>query len=360
MRAVLLAGGLALVLSLSGTPLAIRIFTRRGYGQPIREDGPSTHKVKHGTPTMGGVVVILGTLLAYALTKAVTAKVPTASAVLVLALMAGLGLVGFLDDYLKVFRQRNLGLRARAKAVGQWGCGLAFAILALFFPSDGAHSYHPASEYLSFARDTSLYLGPILFVIWAVGLVIGSSNGVNLTDGADGLATGACLLVFSSYVFIGVWQDGGSCERPGALPTGPHACYAVRDPMDLAIVAAAVVGACAGFLWFNTAPAQIFLGDTGALALGGGLAGLAICTGTELLLAVLGGLFVITTLSVVLQVASYRYRDGKRIFKIAPLHHHFEMIGWPETTVVVRFWLLCGMFVGIGLALFYAGWVSGA
>jgi phospho-N-acetylmuramoyl-pentapeptide-transferase len=356
-RAVLLAGGVGLMVALIGTPLAIRFFTLRGYGQPIRDDGLSAHQAKRGTPTMGGMVIVLGTLLAYAVTKAVQGKAPTASAVLVLGLMVGLGVVGFVDDYLKVFRQRSLGLRARAKTIGQWGVAAVFAILALFFPNKGPYGYRPASEYLSFARDTSLYLGPVLFFVWAVLLIIGASNGVNLTDGADGLATGSCLLVFSSYVFIGVWEDGASCVRHTAQGT-PQGCYAVRDPMDLAIVAAAVVGACVGFLWFNTSPARIFLGDTGSLALGGGLAGLAVCTRTELLLAVLGGLFVLTTLSVVLQVASYRYRGGKRIFKIAPWHHHFELI-WGEVTVVVRFWLLCGMFVGVGLALFYAGWLAG-
>jgi phospho-N-acetylmuramoyl-pentapeptide-transferase len=306
---------------------------------------------------MGGVVVVLGTVLAYALTKAVTGKTPTASAVLVLFLMIGLGLVGFVDDYLKVFRQRSLGLRARAKTIGQWGVALVFAILALRFPNKQPQGLHPASEYLSFVRDTSLHLGPILFVVWAVLLIIGASNGVNLTDGLDGLATGSCLLVFSSYVFIGVWEDAASCAKAGPAGT-PAGCYEVRDPVDLAVIAAAVVGACAGFLWYNTKPAKIFMGDTGALALGGGLAGLAICSRTEMLLAVLGGLYVITTLSVVLQVASFRYRGGKRIFKIAPLHHHFEMVGWAEVTVVVRFWLLCGIFVGVGLALFYAGWAT--
>jgi phospho-N-acetylmuramoyl-pentapeptide-transferase len=304
---------------------------------------------------MGGIVIVLAALSAYAFTKVVTAQLPTASALLTLFLMTGMGLVGFVDDYLKVFRQRSLGLRARAKFIGQWAVAIVFAVMALHYPD--SNGYRPASTHLSFVRDTSLALGPILFVVWAGILIAGASNGVNLTDGADGLATGASVMVFASYVFIGVWQHGEACGNLWSAGP-PKGCYPVRDPLDLAIVAAAVVGACFGFLWWNTSPAQIFLGDTGALALGGALAGLAICTRTELLLAVLGGLFVMNTVSVFLQVSSYRYRGRKRIFKMAPLHHHFELLGWPEVTVVVRFWILCGLFVGAGIALFYAGWAS--
>jgi phospho-N-acetylmuramoyl-pentapeptide-transferase len=268
--------------------------------------------------------------------------------------MVGMGVVGFTDDFLKVFRQRSLGLRAKAKMIGQWIVAIAFAVMALHFPN--ALGFKPGDTHLSFVRNISaIDLGAVLFVIWAGLLIAGTSNGVNLTDGLDGLATGSCVMVFASYVLIGVWQHGESCATLG---TGVQGCYPVRDPLDLAIVAAAVMGACFGFLWWNTSPAKIYMGDTGSLALGGALAGLAICSQTELLLALLGGLFVIITLSVVIQVAYFKMSGGKRVFKMAPLHHHFELVGWAEVTVVVRFWIICGLFCGLGLGVFYAGWIT--
>ena len=354
MRGVLYAAGFALFFSLIGTPMAIKTLARYGFGQPIRDDGPTTHQSKRGTPTMGGVVIVLATLLAYGFTKLATMRTPTASGLLVLFLMAGMGVVGFTDDYLKVFRQRSLGLRAKAKLVGQWAVAIAFAVMAIHFPNHD--DYTPASTHLSFVRDINVIdLGPVLFVIWAGLLIAGTSNGVNLTDGLDGLATGSCVMVFASYVLIGVWQHGEACDVIGRQVTG---CYQVRDPLDLAIVGAAIMGACFGFLWWNTSPAKIYMGDTGSLALGGALAGLAICSQTELLLALTGGLFVIITLSVVIQVMYFKISGGKRVFKMAPLHHHFELVGWAEVTVVVRFWIICGLFVGLGLGVFYAGWIT--
>jgi phospho-N-acetylmuramoyl-pentapeptide-transferase len=352
MRGVLYAAAFALFFSLIGTPMAIKTLARYGFGQPIRDDGPTTHQSKRGTPTMGGVVIVLATLLAYVFTKLATQRMPTASGMLVLFLMAGMGVVGFTDDYLKVFRQRSLGLRAKAKMIGQWSVAIAFAVLAIHFHDK--NGFAPASTHLSFVRDTALNLGPFLFVIWAGLLIAGTSNGVNLTDGLDGLATGACVMVFSSYVLIGVWQHGEACS----VIVSKAGCYTVRDPLDLAIVAASVMGACFGFLWWNTSPAKIIMGDTGSLALGGALAGLGICSQTELLLALLGGLFVIITLSVIIQVGYFKLSGGKRVFKMAPLHHHFELAGWAEVTVVVRFWIICGLFVGLGLGVFYAGWVT--
>jgi phospho-N-acetylmuramoyl-pentapeptide-transferase len=353
LRAVVYATAFALVFALTGTPMAIRVLTKRGFGQPIRADGPATHQAKRGTPTMGGVVIVLATLLAYGLTKLVTWQSPSVSALLALFLMAGMGLVGFLDDFIKIFRRNPVGLRPRAKMAGQWAVAIAFGIMAMHFPND--HGYLPASTHLSFVRDTPLVLGPVVFVIWAGILIAGASNGVNLTDGLDGLATGSCVMVFSSYVLIGIWQFGEDCQNFGSPPTG---CYQVRDPLDLAIVAAAVMGSCFGFLWWNTSPAQIYMGDTGSLALGGALAGLAILSQTQLLLALLGGLFVIVTASVILQVGWFKMTGGKRLFKMAPLHHHFELQGWAEVTVVVRFWIICGLCVALGLGVFYAGWLT--
>ena len=196
----------------------------------------------------------------------------------------------------------------------------------------------------------------MLFVVWALFMILAMSNGVNLTDGLDGLATGASVMVFGAYTFIGVWQFQESCANAVTL-TNPAACYEVRDPLDLAVVASALMGSCFGFLWWNTSPAKIFMGDTGSLALGGALAGLAICSRTELLLALLGGLFVLITMSVVIQVGSFRL-TGKRVFRMAPLQHHFELKGWSEVLVVVRFWIIQGMCVIVGLGLFYAGWAA--
>ena len=355
MRAVLFAAAVALFVSLLGTPLAIRLFVRRGYGQLIRDDGPTSHHIKRGTPTMGGAVIIIAALIGYALAKLVTLNAPTASGLLVLFLMTGLGVVGFIDDFIKISKQRSLGLRAKAKLAGQTLVAVTFAVLALQFKDNRGLS--PASTHLSFIRDTGLALGPVLFVIFAYLMIAGMSNGVNLTDGLDGLATGTSVMVFASYILVGVWQFGQSC----ALATGVLAskCYDVRDPLDLAVVAAALMGACFGFLWWNASPARIFMGDTGSLALGGALAGLAIVTRTELLLALLGGLFVIITLSVIIQVGFFKV-TGRRVFRMAPLQHHFELAGWDEITIVIRFWIVAGLCVAFGLAVFYAEWVTGA
>jgi phospho-N-acetylmuramoyl-pentapeptide-transferase len=357
-KTVLIAAAVALVCSLFGTPLYIRFLVARGYGQFIRDDGPTGHHTKRGTPTMGGAVIIGATLLGYAVAHGATMWEPTMSAVLVLFLMTGLGIVGFLDDYLKISRQRSLGLRAGAKLAGQSAVAITFALLALQFQSSSFRT--PASTRISFIRDTGIDLafagaavGLVLFVIWALLMIAAWSNGVNLTDGLDGLATGTSVLVFSAYVLIGIWQSNNSClERPGVQ------CYEVRDPRDLAVVAAAVLGSCFGFLWWNAAPAKIFMGDTGSLALGGALAGLAITSRTELLLVLLGGLFVLITLSVVIQVGSFKL-TGKRVFRMAPLQHHFELAGWAEVTIVIRFWIIAGLFVGLGLGVFYAEWVVG-
>lgn len=359
MKAVLIAAVVSLVMALFGTPTFIRFLVKRGYGQFIRDDGPTSHHTKRGTPTMGGAVIVLSSLAAYGVAHLVTVTPPTVSGLLVLFLMTGMGIVGFLDDYIKISKQRSLGLRSGEKLAGQTLVAVLFAILALQFPNESFRT--PASTAVSFVRDTPINLafggavvGVILFVIWANIIVAGTSNGVNLTDGLDGLATGASVMVFAAYVLIGIWQFNQNCQwNPGTK------CYEVRDPHDLAIVAAAGMGACFGFLWWNAAPAKIFMGDTGSLALGGGLAGLAILSRTELLVVILGGLFVTITLSVIIQVVSFK-STGKRVFRMAPLQHHFELLGWQEVTIVIRFWIVAGLFVALGLGLFYAEWVVGA
>jgi phospho-N-acetylmuramoyl-pentapeptide-transferase len=355
---VLVAGGVAMVVALLATPLFINFLVTKQYGQFIRQDGPTAHYTKRGTPTMGGVVIIGATLIGFGVAALVTGNLPSASALLVLFLMTGLGVVGFLDDFIKISRQRSLGLSARWKIVGQGFVGITFAVLALQFPDATLRT--PASTKISFIRDTNLDLafagatiGAILFVIWANFLITAWSNAVNLTDGLDGLATGSSLIVFGAYVIVCVWQFNQRC----ALTAGAR-CYATRDPLDMAVVAAAVTGACFGFLWWNASPAKIFMGDTGSLALGGALAGMSIVTRTEVLAAIIGGLFVIIVLSDVIQIGFFKM-TGKRVFKMAPLHHHFELSGWGEVTIVIRFWLIAGLFVSLGIGIFYAEWVAG-
>ena len=354
MRAILLAGGLSLLFTLLGTRVAIRVLVAKGYGQLIRDDGPTTHHTKRGTPTMGGLVIILSVVLAYVLAKLITQDMPSWSGVLLLGLLVGLGTVGFLDDYIKIAKQRSLGLRSKAKMAGQTIIAVTFGWLALTMPD--ARGETPASRAISFTRDMERWTLPAFLVVLLILVMIsGASNAVNLTDGLDGLATGASTMVFGAYTLVNIWQNNQSC----VISPGPK-CYEVRDPLDLAVIAAALTGACFGFLWWNASPAKIFMGDTGSLALGGALAGLAILTRTEFLLAILGGLFVIQALSVMLQVGYFKVSGGKRIFRMAPLHHHFELKGWDEITVVIRFWIINGLSVAAGLGIFYAEWVSGA
>ncbi len=356
MRSVLVAALSALIVSLLGTPAVVRLFRRRGYGQEIREDGPSTHATKRGTPTMGGAVIIAATLIGYGVAHLIVlgqpSRGPTASGLLVLGLMTGLGVVGFLDDIIKIRKQRSLGLTAAAKFLGQLVVAVAFAISALQFRNDAGLT--PASDRLSFVRDyEAIAFGSVGFVLFAYLVITATSNAVNLTDGLDGLAAGSSIMVFAAYVVIGFWQFRQSCVLQPALPQ----CYAVRDPLDLALVAAAAMGACFGFLWWNASPAKIFMGDTGSLALGGAFAGIAILTHTELLLIVLGGLFVIETISVIVQVGVFK-ATRKRVFNMAPIHHHFELAGWVENTVIVRFWIIAGLAVAFGLGVFYAEYLS--
>lgn len=354
MKAIIIAGAIALVLSILGTPLYIKVLVRRSYGQFVRDDGPTSHATKRGTPTMGGVAIILATLLAYGITHIVTRQAPTVSALLVLLLMSGLGVVGFLDDFLKISRQRSLGLRARDKLIGQVLVATAFAVLAMLLPDGEGHP--PASGHISFLRDipwldlafAGTALGVVLFALWANFLVAAWSNGVNLTDGLDGLATGATILFAGIYVLISFWQWRQACPE-GLVYRN---CYTAAAPLDTAVVCSAIVGACVGFLWWNTSPAKIFMGDTGSLALGGALAGITIVSRTELLGAIIGGLFVMISLSVIIQVASFKM-TGKRVFRMAPLQHHFELKGWNEVTIVVRFWIVAGILGMTGLGLFY-------
>ena len=352
MRTILVSAFVSLLIALFGTPLAIKIFTRRGYGQLIREDGPAAHATKRGTPTMGGAVIVIATVIGYFVAHSATEFPLSASGLLVLGLMAGLGCVGFIDDFLKIYHQTNLGLRSRAKLAGQAAIGVLFALEVLHYPN--VYDLTPASASISFLRDVGPAIGVLPFALWLVILIQGSSNMVNLTDGLDGLATGAEILVLAAYVLIANWQSRNPCA---GVPVTAR-CYPIRDPTDLAVVAAAALGACVGFLWWNAPPARIFMGDTGSLALGGVLAGLAVCTETQLLLGILGGLFVIITLSVIIQVSFFKM-TGRRVFRMAPLQHHFELVGWKESTIVIRFWLVAALFVALGLGIFWLEWLPG-
>jgi len=350
LRGILLAGGISALFAFFATPVLIKFLAKKGFGQFIREDGPTTHHTKRGTPTMGGLILISASTLGYGLSHLITSIAMTTSALLVLALVIALGLVGFIDDYLKVAKKRSLGLTAKQKIFGQVIAASGFAYAGLQFPDKDGLT--PISMNLSTVRDTSIKLSILLVIIWVVFMVLGTSNGVNLTDGLDGLATGAAVMVFIAFILIGVWEFGQSCAVSPGLK-----CYNVRDPLDLAVLAAAFAGACGGFLWWNASPAKIFMGDVGSLALGGALAGIAITLRIQLLLAALGFLFVLITASVIIQVAYFKISGGKRVFKMAPLQHHFELLGWGEVTIVIRFWIIASLGVAAGLGLFYAQWV---
>ena len=356
MRTIILAGGVALVAALLGTPLFIRLMRRLGYGQPIRVEGVKSAETKRGTPTVGGAVFVAASWVGYLVGHALTRSGVTVSGVLVLLIMTGFALVGFIDDFLKIFRQTSVGLRSRAKIAGQVVVAVVFGLEVLQHAN--RFDLTPADARLSFLRDFGPVIGTLPFVIWAVVMTVGASNAVNLADGLDGLATGATIVVLAAYVLIGIWQERNDCTAFLA----PQ-CYQVRDPLDMAVVAASVMGGCIGYLWWNEPPAKIIMGDTGSLALGGLLAGLAICTRTQLLLGILGGLFVIITMSDVIQIGVFKWTrirtgTGKRVFKMAPLQFHFELSGWTDTTIVIRFWLISGLCVALGLAIFYAAWLQ--
>ncbi len=377
MQSLLTGAGVSLLFTLFLTPLFIRLFHHLGWGQFIRDDGPVSHHSKRGTATMGGVVFILAAIVGYFAGHLNNLSKITVSGLLVLFLMVGLGLVGFLDDYLKTRNQRSLGLGGWAKIAGQLTVGTAFALLVLQFPKTGlgaggrSYTTTPGTTNISIVRDqwfdgsvlsfTAIFgatVGVIVFIIWIWLIVAATSNGVNVTDGLDGLATGSSIFAIGSYVIIGFWQFNQSCFEPSLDSANVPLCYDVRDPLDLATVAACITGALIGFLWWNTSPAQIFMGDTGSLALGGALAALAVLSRTELLLVLIGGLFVIEPGSVILQRAYFKATRGKRIFLMSPVHHHFELKGWAEITVVVRFWIIAGLLVALGVGLFYLEWLT--
>lgn len=364
MIALLVAAATSMIFSLLLTPLFARAFRRLNLGQFIRADTPTTHVVKRGTPSMGGVIFISAAVVGYFFGKLVAREQPSMSALLVILMMVGVGLVGFADDFMKVRRQNSLGISGPVKIVGTVFVGVIFAVLALNHRD--AHGMTAASSAISFVRDingldlVTLFgagLGLVIFAVWVALITTSVSNAVNLADGLDGLAAGASIFAIGSYVVIGFWQNKQSCF--GILPAVDQVkCYNVSSPLELAVIAAAIVGAVIGFLWWNTSPAQIMMGDTGAFGLGGALAALAILSRTELLLLLIGGIFLVITGQVIVQRIYFKATKGKRIWRASPLHHHFEMKGWAEVTIVVRFWIISGLFVAAGIGIFYIEWVT--
>lgn len=351
----------SLLVTIAGTPMLIHLVHRLHYGQYIRQDGPKSHLVKRGTPTMGGVAIVLAIVLGWgasALYRYVrSGAVPSLSAMLVLFAMLSMGLLGFIDDFAKVRKKQNLGLSVHAKFIGQFIFATIYAVLALIIPTKSG--FPSAQAGMSFIekpffdfRFAGGVVAAIIFVIWVNFLMAAWTNAVNLTDGLDGLASGSSMIAFAGYAIIAFWE---SYHIKGGTHEGFS--YAVSDPLDLTIIACCAAVACFGFLWYNSNPATIFMGDTGSLALGGLFAALSIATHTEFLAIIIGGLYVIEVMSDIIQVTSFKLTH-KRVFKMAPIHHHFELLGWSESKVVVRFWMIEFLFMIVGLMMFYVDWVS--
>ena len=371
MRSLLAAGAISLAFTLLLAPVFFRMFRAWGWGQVIRTDGEGfnapKHDTKRGTLTMGGVIFILGTVVGYVAGTYAGGNPPTLSGWLVIWSMLGFGTVGFIDDFMKVKMQHYGGLSGWKKIVGQILVMVPFGIVALNFPNRSGLT--PATGYVSFIRDIDVLsfatlitavpiVGWFLYLLWISLLGTGFSNSVNLTDGLDGLAAGAGIFVVGAYSLIAFWQFNQACVGGSISPDNLTACYQVRDPLDLAIVSASVVGSLAGFLWWNAPKAKIFMGDVGSMAIGGVIVAMAILTRTELLGVLIAGLFVMSSGSVILQRLYFKLTRGKRLFLMSPIHHHFELRGWHESTIVVRFWLIAALFAITGIGLLYIEWLS--
>jgi phospho-N-acetylmuramoyl-pentapeptide-transferase len=362
MLSVAVAAAVAFALALLCTPFAAKALVRLKAGQPIRDINPEAHQAKRGTPTMGGLVLILATILAYVVGHLVMATLPspqivpdgpTMTALVLLGLMVCCGAIGFLDDFLKVAKRNSAGLSGRWKLALQLAVGIGFGVMTVGFADKAGQTV--GSTRLSWVREIGwMDVGKVGAVVVFVAVIMASTNGVNLTDGLDGLAAGTSVMVLVAYSLISSWQYQHWCSDPSM---GSGFCYPARDPLEAALIAAAAAGACLGFLWWNTSPARIIMGDTGSMALGGLIAGQAVATRTVLLLPIIAALFVIITMSRIIQYVSFK-TTGKRVFRMSPLHHHFEMVGWSEVNIVVRFWIIAGVGGVIGLGVLYADFLN--
>jgi len=324
----------ALMIALWMGPPMIRALTRLKIGQYIREEGPESHMAKAGTPTMGGVLI----LLAIAVSTLLWSDLSNRYTWVVLGVTLGFGVIGGLDDYLKLKRRQNLGLTSKQKYIGLSVVGF----IAAFYLYFSAQTDVETTLYFPVFKDVSIHLG-WLFIPWVYLVIVGSSNAVNLTDGLDGLAIMPTILVAGGLAIFAYVSGHAVIADYLGVPK-------VAGVGEVVVFCAAIVGAGLGFLWFNTYPAQVFMGDVGALALGAALGIVAIVVKQEVVLAIMGGVFVLETLSVILQVGYFKATGGKRIFRMAPLHHHYEKKGWAEPKVIVRFWIITVVLVMIGLA----------
>jgi phospho-N-acetylmuramoyl-pentapeptide-transferase len=330
MARVLVAALVALIISLLAGPAFIDFLRRNEFGQQIREEGPQHHSVKQGTPTMGGLLIVLAASVAFLATS-----VYTVPALTIFGTTLACGAIGFLDDWIKLRHRRSLGLNARWKMLLLIATSVAVCL--------AAHHQQLSHDVFVPIVDTSIPLGWGWYLL-VFFVIAGSANAVNLTDGIDGLAAGTTIIALFTLTAMAVTIY--------IREVSPVTGFRIANRLDAAYIGAALIGAAIGFLWFNAFPAEVFMGDTGSMALGGAIGAMAIFLKVELLLLLVGGIFVIEALSVMLQVVSYRYW-GRRVFLMAPLHHHFEMKAWSETKIMVRFWIVTGILCAAGFALFY-------
>ena len=300
------------------SPRFITFLRGREFGQHIREEGPAGHQTKAGTPTMGGLIIFTAIIVPF-----LVLSDRDVAAMTVFFVALGCAALGFADDFIKIVKRRSLGLSARWKLHGH-----IFLALVLWWVA--RHEVGLEPELLFRISDLSVDIGPVAYFVLVLLVLVGATNGVNLTDGLDGLAAGVSAIVLMTYTAI---------------------CFITVGQHDLALLSVCLVGACVGFLWFNAFPASVFMGDTGSLGLGGAIGALAVMTQTEILLIIIGGIFVIEALSVLIQVFSFK-TFGKRVLLMAPLHHHFEMMAWSETRIMLRFWIIAAVCSGVGFAIY--------
>ena len=318
MGEILIAGMAAMLITIFLGPKFIDYLRLKEFGQNIREDGPEEHHEKAGTPTMGGLIIFVAISVPYLVLSDLDAQ-----SLAVFGVVLGCAALGFADDFAKIIKRRSLGVSARTKLLAQ----LVLAI-GLWYVAD--HTVGLDSTIELRVSDAQLDIPEVAYVVLIFLVIAGASNGVNLTDGLDGLAAGCCAIVLLAYTAI---------------------TFVTNDQTDLSLLSACLVGACVGFLWFNSFPASIFMGDTGSLGLGGAIGALAVMTQTEVLLLIIGGIFVFEALSVALQVTAFKL-TGRRVLLMAPIHHHFELLAWSETKIMLRFWIIAAVCSGIGFTLY--------